>query len=111
MKIDPLIQWMAENKDLLNVTEVLAPMWEKGLPHLVIVLESSTWNRVKARACVEPALGCVKEDETKRTAWAPSALLSKSVKRRLYVQTKAGKTSRKLSKEVGAAGSQVREDA
>ena len=111
MKIDPIIQWMTENKDLLNVTEVLAPMWEKGRPHLVIVLESSTWNRVKARACVEPALGCVKEDETKRTSWTPSALLSKSVKRRLYVQTKAGKTARKPAKAGMAKGSQVREGA
>ena len=83
MKIDQIIQWMTENKDFLSITEVLAPLWDGGPPHINIRIESPTWRKVKARACVEPALGFVKEDEAQRV---PAILSSKSMIRRLNVQ-------------------------
>ena len=102
--IDQFLPWMTENKDFLRITEIIAPLWDGGPPHITIRIESPTWRKVKARACVEPALGFVKEDEAQRVP----AILSQSVKRRLYVQAETGTASPKPIKKVRAKGSKVR---
>ena len=88
MTIDLIVAWMTENKDLLRVSEVIAPRWEGGSPSMQIRIESPNWRQVKAKACVEPALGFIKEDEAQRVP----AILSKSVIKRLVVQEKTRTT-------------------
>ena len=104
MTIDLIITWLTENKDLLRVTEVIAPRGDGGPPHIQIRIESPNWRQVKARACVEPALGFIKEDEAQRVP----AILSKSVIRRLNVQTKTRTTKAEPVAETIAPVSKVR---
>ena len=77
-------QWFEENKDSLRVTEILAPLWDGGPPHMTIRIESPNWKKVKSRPVIEPTLTFVKEDEAQRVP----AILSKSVRKRLHVQKK-----------------------
>ena len=99
ISLTKLTGWIEANKDYLRVTEILAPLWDGGPPHMTIRIESSNWKKVKSAPVMEPTLTFVKEDEAQRVP----AILSKSVKRRLYVQhhqEKARKTTQDVAKAV-----------
>ena len=86
--------WLETNKDYLRVTEILAPLWDGGPPHMTVRIESSNWKKVKSAPIMEPTLTFVKEDEAQRVP----AILSKSVKRRLYVQAETGQAPQVAAK-------------
>jgi hypothetical protein len=99
-----LTTWLETNKDYLRVTEILAPLWDGGPPHMTIRIESSNWKKVKSAPVMEPTLTFVKEDEAQRVP----AILSKSVIRRLHVQTtekKARKTAQVADQAASRKGS------
>ena len=88
ISLPKLMTWLETNKDYLRVTEILAPLWDGGPPHMTIRIESPNWKKVKSTPVMEPTLTFVKEDEAQRVP----AILSKSVRRRLNVQEKTRKT-------------------
>ena len=106
ISLTKITKWIEENKDYLRVTEILAPLWDGGPPHMVLRIESPNWKKVKSAPVMEPTLTFVKEDEAQRVP----AILSKSVKRRLSDETVqaetgqaakvAGKAPRRKAKKV-----------
>ena len=87
ISLPKLMTWLETNKDYLRVTEILAPLWDGGPPHMTVRIESSNWKKVKSAPVMEPTLTFVKEDEAQRVP----AILSKSVRRRHVVQEKTRK--------------------
>ena len=98
ISLTKLTGWIEANKDYLRVTEILAPLWDGGPPHMTIRIESPNWKKVKSTPVMEPTLTFVKEDEAQRVP----AILSKSVLRRHHVQAQTRKAKTKPVAEAAA---------
>ena len=96
ISLTKLTGWIEANKDYLRVTEILAPLWDGGPPHMTIRIESPNWKKVKSDPVMDPALTSVKDDEAQKVP----AILSKSMRKRLHVQEKTRSPSQVARKAV-----------